>query len=155
MATKQIHALVGFHGVSDGDVQKRGINIVTNLIGNSKFPSAPIDLAVLKADLDTFGSLISQSLDGSKKVIAEKNKQRGIVIKMLQLLGRYVELVSNGDMAVFRPVASRLLRRRRRQPNRCRRRSASSIVAITPEKSWDGFKPSAVLRVTNFATARA
>ena len=101
MTTKHIQALVGFHGVADGDVLKRGLNVVTNLTGNSKFPSSPVDLTVLKADLDTFGTLITQSLDGSKKVIAEKNKQREVVIQMLRILARYVEMVSNGDMAVF------------------------------------------------------
>ena len=35
------------------------------------------------------------------KVIAEKNKQREIVVKMVRLLGRYVEFTSNSDMAVF------------------------------------------------------
>jgi hypothetical protein len=40
-------------------------------------------------------------LDGSKKVIAQKNKQREVVIKNLRLLARYVEVASNGDMAVF------------------------------------------------------
>ena len=41
MTTKHIQALVGFHGVADGDVLKRGLNVVTNLTGNSKFPSLP------------------------------------------------------------------------------------------------------------------
>ena len=40
MATKHIQALVGFHGVADGDVLKRGLNVVTNLTGNSKFPAS-------------------------------------------------------------------------------------------------------------------
>jgi hypothetical protein len=38
---------------------------------------------------------------GSKKVISEKNKQRQVVIKMLKLLGRYVEVMSDNDPAIF------------------------------------------------------
>jgi hypothetical protein len=34
-------------------------------------------------------------------VIAQKNKQHQAVITMLRLLGRYVEVTSKGDMAVF------------------------------------------------------
>jgi hypothetical protein len=60
-----------------------------------------VDLAALKTAIDTFSALIAQALDGSKKVIAQKNKQRHALTKMLKLLGRYVEVTSNGDMAIF------------------------------------------------------
>jgi hypothetical protein len=41
-------------------------------------------------------------MDGSKKVIALKNKQRQIVIKSLKLLARFVEVHSDGDDAIFK-----------------------------------------------------
>jgi hypothetical protein len=99
--TKQIKALTGFHGVADADVLNRGIQVETSLTGNSHFPNPPVDLAILKAALDTFAALIPQALDGSKKVIAEKNKQRTTVIQMLRVVASYVDMVSNGDMTVF------------------------------------------------------
>ena len=46
-------------------------------------------------------ALMAEALDGSKKVIAEKNKQREAVVKTLRLLGRYVE-VKCKDMAIFK-----------------------------------------------------
>jgi len=46
-------------------------------------------------------ALMAEALDGSKKVIAEKNKQRAAVVKTLRLLGRYVE-VKCKDMAIFK-----------------------------------------------------
>jgi hypothetical protein len=61
----------------------------------------PVDLATLKANIESFHALIVEALDGSRKVIAQKNKQREAVIKMLRLLGRYVEVTSDGDMAIF------------------------------------------------------
>jgi hypothetical protein len=99
--TKQIKAITGFHGVSDADALSRGVQIQTSLTGNSHFSSPPIDLATFKAALDSFAALIPQALDGSKKVIAEKNKQRTTVIQMLKLIGSYVNMVSNCDMSVF------------------------------------------------------
>jgi hypothetical protein len=99
--TKQIKAVTGFHGVSDADVLNRGIQILTSLTGNSHFANPSVDLASLKAALDSFAALIPQALDGSKKVIVEKNKQRSIVIQMLKLLGSYVNMASNNDMSVF------------------------------------------------------
>lgn len=101
MKTKEIIALVGFDGVSNGDVLHRGVNIQTSLTGNSNFPNPPVDLAVLKAALETFAALTAQALDGSKQVIAQRNHQRMTVIHMLRILARYVEMASNGDLAVF------------------------------------------------------
>jgi hypothetical protein len=41
-------------------------------------------------------------MDGSKKVIAAKNKQRDVVIKNLRLQARYVEAIAGSDMATFK-----------------------------------------------------
>jgi hypothetical protein len=99
--TKQIKAVTGFHGVKDADILNRGYQVETSLTGNSHFPNPPVDLATLKAALDTFAGLIPQALDGSKKVIAEKNKQRTTVIQMLRMVASYVNMMSNGDTTVF------------------------------------------------------
>src|SRR5207245_5226983 len=94
---KNIKPLYGFTNVSDADVVSRCTNIQTSMTGNPHFPNPPADLAALKTAIETFSALIAQALDGSKKVIAEKNKQREVVIKMVRLLGRYVEVTSNAD----------------------------------------------------------
>src|ERR1700674_1672048 len=98
---KKIKPLDGFSNVLDGDVVSRGTNVQTNMTGNPNFPTPPVDLAALKTKIDSFSALIAEGLDGSKKVIAEKNKQREAVIKMLRALARYVELTCNNDMAIF------------------------------------------------------
>src|SRR5436309_2708324 len=95
---KKIRPLEGYDGVSDGDVVARGTNVLTNLTGNPNFTALPVDLATLKNNIESFSALIAESLDGSKKVIAEKNKQRQVVIQMLRLLGRYVEGACKNDM---------------------------------------------------------
>ena len=64
---------MGFSNVSDADVVSRCTNIQTSKPGNPHFPNPPVDLAALKTAIDTFSALIAQALDGSKKVIAEKN----------------------------------------------------------------------------------
>jgi hypothetical protein len=101
--TKTVHlkALEGFTKLSDVDVVKNGIGIQTNMAGNSKFPNPPVDLALLKTDLDALSALIAESSDGSKKVIARKNQQREVVVGMLRLLARYVEMTCQGDPAAF------------------------------------------------------
>ena len=99
--TPSIKPLEGWNGMSDTDIVVRGTAIQTGLTGNSKFPNPPVDLAALKTDIDTLSALMAEALDGSKKVIAQKNKQREAVIKKLRLLGRYVEVTSDGDMTTL------------------------------------------------------
>ncbi len=98
---KKIKPLDGFSNVSDMDVVLLCTTIQTNLNGNSHFATPPVDLATFKNEIDRFSELVTQAQDGSKKIIAAKNKQREVVIRMVRLLGRYVEFTSNGDMAVF------------------------------------------------------
>src|SRR5579883_1025540 len=95
----KIRPLEGYTGMSDADVVQRGTQVVTGLTGNTNFTTLPVDLATLKANLDSLSALMAEAADGSKKIIAQKNKQREAVIKMLRLLGRYIEVTSDGDMA--------------------------------------------------------
>src|SRR5262249_48419259 len=88
-------------GGADGGLVPRPTTIQANRPGKPHFGNPPVDLAALKTAIDTFSALIAEALDGSKTVIAQKNKQREAVITMLRMLGRYVEVTSNGDMAIF------------------------------------------------------
>ena len=99
---KTIRPLDGFSTASDADVVSRGTLVQTNMTGNVNFPIPPVDLAALKTAIDSLSALMAEALDGSKKVIAAKNKQRHAVIKMLRLLGRYVEVACKDDMAIFK-----------------------------------------------------
>jgi hypothetical protein len=113
--TVHFKALAGFSKLSDLDVVKNGISVQTNMTGNSKFANAPVDLAVLKTDLDSLTALIAEAADGSKKVIARKNQQREVVIGMLRMLARYVEVVSQGDPAAFQTSGFQLASRTKAQ----------------------------------------
>jgi hypothetical protein len=97
----KIKPLEGYSGMSDADIVQRGTAIETGMTGNSNFPNSPVDLTALKTNISSLSALMADAQDGSKKVIAQKNKQREAVIKMLRLLGRYVEVTSNGDMTIF------------------------------------------------------
>jgi hypothetical protein len=99
--TKTIKPLEAYSRMSDGEVVTRGAAVVTKVIGNSDFQKPPVDLAGLQADIGMFSALMAEALGGSKKVMAEKWKQREVVVNKLRLLGRYVEVTSNSDMAIF------------------------------------------------------
>src|SRR5215472_17004613 len=99
--TTRIKPVERFSGLADTAIVSRATAVVTGMTGNSNFLYPPVDPAVLKAANDSFSALIAESLDGSKKVIAQRRKQREVVIKMLRLLGRYVEFACKDDMAIF------------------------------------------------------
>lgn len=98
---RKIRPKDGFSSALDAEVVSRGTVVQTNMTGNSNFPNPPVDLALLKTALEYLVALMAASLDGSKKVIAEKNEQRETVIGMLRMLGRYVEVTSKNDLAIF------------------------------------------------------
>ena len=98
---KLIKPIENFTRATDGDVVARATAVQTAMTGNANYANPPVDLTVFKTATDLFNSLIAEALDGSKKVIAQKNKQRQTVIKDLRLLGRYVEVTSNGDPSIF------------------------------------------------------
>ena len=98
---KQIKPLEGYGSVLDAGIVATGTAVSTGCTGNTNFPNLPVTPADLKTQVDSLSALIAEAADGSRKVIAQKNKQREAVIKMLRLEGRYVEVTSNGDMAIF------------------------------------------------------
>ena len=104
MAEKQkpIKPLENYNRMSDHDIVARATAVETGLTGNPNFPSPPVELPALKTAIDSLAALIAERLDGSKKVIAQKKKQRVVVIKMLKLLARYAEVMCKDDMAIFK-----------------------------------------------------
>jgi len=99
---KPIKPLEDYNRLVDADLISRATAVLTGLTGNTNYANPPIDSATFKASIDTFSALVSESADGSKKVIAEKKKQRVVVVKNLKLLGRYVEVTCKEDMAIFK-----------------------------------------------------
>ena len=99
-ATK-IKAKLGLHGVSDPDAAKAFMTSYEGLLNNSKFPIPPVDLATYKSGIDQFNALIIDAEDGGKKAISAKDKKRIEVTKLYTLLGHYVEMACNDDLATF------------------------------------------------------
>jgi len=90
-----------YGGLSDKDVANQGVAVVDGMTHNLMFQNPPINPADLKTQIETFASLIAAAADGSKKTIAERNKQRAVVVKMLRQLGHWVEANCNDDPAIL------------------------------------------------------
>ena len=84
------------------EIINRASAVYTGLNGNTHFTNLPVPLADFKAQIESVSALMAEARDGSKKLIAEKNKQLRALIKMMRALGRCVELNCNDDMALFK-----------------------------------------------------
>src|SRR5207247_1476369 len=92
---KKIKPLLNFNKLADNDLLKRLHAIRDGLNGNSAFPNPPVDMPTFKAAVDLYDTLTTDALDGGKKVISAKRKQREVVIKMAMQQGHYVWAASN------------------------------------------------------------
>ena len=100
--TKQIRVKVSYSRLPDKDVATQAVAVVDGMTDNPKLTNPPIKPADLKAQVETYASLIAAAADGSKKVITERNKQRAVVVKMLRQLGHWVEANCNDDPAILK-----------------------------------------------------
>jgi hypothetical protein len=98
---KKIKALLGFHRTSDADLLKVLNTVHDSMKGNPAYATPPVDLDTFKTEIDSFTVLVTDAADGGKKAKSAKNKQREVVIKMVTLLGHYVEAACNDDTATF------------------------------------------------------
>jgi hypothetical protein len=107
-----------YSGEADSDVLTFGLSVVSNMNHNLRFENLPVDLATLQSDLEKFSTVIVESLDGSKRVLAEKTKLRQSIIKRLRLLGHFVEATCNDDPAAVMSSGYQTVTVTRRPPQR-------------------------------------
>src|SRR5215471_9871056 len=98
---KKIRAYLGFGKTSDADLLKVLEGVLNGMTNNSAYPNPPVAMADFKSAIDSFSVLATDALDGGKKVISAKRKQREAVVKFVTLLGHYVEAACNDDVATF------------------------------------------------------
>lgn len=103
MSTKppKIRISIGFRRMLDAALLARAIAVQTGMTGNANFPTPPVDLTALKTANDNFQAAISAALDGSKKAVSEKNRQREALIKMMRQLATYVEANFKEELSIL------------------------------------------------------
>jgi hypothetical protein len=102
MAEKvKIRISLAFRNMAHATLLAFAMAILKLLTGNANFPNPTVDLAVLSAAIASYSAAIAESLDGSRRAISERNRQREVVISLLRQLAIYVEAVCNGNPAAF------------------------------------------------------
>ena len=97
----KIKAKLGFHDVLDNDALQMFTAVLQGLKNNPAYPNPAVDMATYEKGVESFGMLLTDAQDGGKKAISAKDKQRVAMIKLYTLLGHYVELACNDDLAIF------------------------------------------------------
>jgi len=99
--TKTIRVSFNAKYMTDADLIALGQSVSKGLTENAAFPNASADLALLNAALEKYPIAIGDAVDGGKKALAERDRQREELIGALRALAFYVETVSRGDMTRF------------------------------------------------------
>jgi hypothetical protein len=96
-----ITPIFGYQKLTDEQFLARLTAAYSGTNGNPAYPNPPVDMAAFKVDIDAYSGLITQALDGGKKVTSEKKKKREALSKEYRQLGRYVEIMCKNDMPTF------------------------------------------------------
>src|SRR5260370_35847766 len=96
-----IRPVESYNIAADDEILSRSTAVLNGMTGSTHFTTPPVDLNALKTNIGTFATLIAEARDGSKKVIAAKNKQRHVLIDSLKLVTRHVEVRANSDTSGF------------------------------------------------------
>src|SRR5438270_12532139 len=90
--------------------------VVKGLDTNPAFPNLPVNLTTVETAGAAYAASLAEALDGGKKAIVERNKQRENVIHILRQLAHYVELNCKNDVGTFLSSGFELATRTPPQP---------------------------------------
>ena len=96
-----IKASLAFASLIPANLYTFGCSVYAGLNNNPAYHQPPVDMPTLKSALDGYNTLIAAALDGSKKVLTQRDHQGGVLIKILKQLARYVGEECKDDMTIF------------------------------------------------------
>ena len=105
---KKVRVVKGYGRYADQPLLLAVSAAVDGMHGNLEVPKPPVPAADLNAAVITLGEL-TRANDGGKKAIAAKNKQRQVVVKMMEQDAHYVEQVANNDPAIIAKTGFKII----------------------------------------------
>jgi hypothetical protein len=92
---------LGFGKLGDTGLDNFAQSVIDGMTGNANFPTPPVTMANLRTAKDDFTTKIAAALSGGVADTAAKNNSRQTLMGMLRQLAAYVQMISNGDLAVL------------------------------------------------------
>jgi Fibronectin type III domain len=96
-----IKASLAFVKAAPGDLYTFASSVHSGMNGNTAYPNPPVDMPTFKTAIDVYDTLVTAALDGSKKVLTQRDHQGGVLIRILRQLAHYVEGACKDDMTTF------------------------------------------------------
>ena len=96
-----IKASLDFAGLGPTDLYAFGCSVYAGMNNNPAFTQPPVEMPTLKSTLDGYNTFIAAALDGSKKVLVQRNHRGEALIKILKELAHYAGQASKDDMTIF------------------------------------------------------
>jgi hypothetical protein len=95
-----IKASVAFLGLTAQELIVQARKVVDSMPNNPLYSGATIDAPTLAGAIDGYIASVAEATD-SKKAVAEREKQRMALIRLLRQLAHFVEVACKDDMAAF------------------------------------------------------
>jgi len=96
-----IKASLLFVKAAAADLYTFAMSVYNGMNGNPAYPNPPVDMPTFKVTIDAYNTLVAAALDGSKKVLTQRNHQGEVLIKILRQLAHYVEGACQDNMTTF------------------------------------------------------
>src|SRR5262245_21858608 len=77
---------LSFVKAAPADLYTFASSVYSGINGNAAYPNPPVDMPTFKTAIDRYDTLLAASLDGSKKVLTERDHLGGVLIKILRQL---------------------------------------------------------------------
>ena len=92
---------IGFKAFKDAELLQKTEHILQSMTGNANFATPSPTLIIVKAAYDKYSLALGKVVDGTKQDTILKNQARADLEDLLQSLGLYVQVTSNGDEAIM------------------------------------------------------
>jgi hypothetical protein len=85
----------------DGELSGLAKSVVVNMTNNAAFSTPPVSFPELTKLLEAFDAAMAAAMNGGTALTVAKNAAREALLAALRKMATYVQIVSDGDMALL------------------------------------------------------
>ncbi len=98
---KNLKVSLGFTRLPDGELSTLAKSVIANMTNNAGFSAPPVSFPELAKLLETFDGAMAAALNGGTALTVAKNAARAALLAALRKMAAYVQIVTDGDMALL------------------------------------------------------
>lgn len=101
MPAQHARVLLGFTNHSDTQIAAAASAVITGMTGNKAYPAPSVDLVAVQTALTDFNAAITAQAEGGPTAMADKNKKRHVLVKLLRKFAGYVQASCDEDLTTL------------------------------------------------------